>query len=295
MIIYADITFINNFLMTLAILWAIAKILEIDYSFLKLCFASVFATIYLFLFLIIQVSSISNPLYIILHIGLNILSAILIIKIAFSKLNKKMLIKSIVYLYLISFITIGSTISIFNLLGRTPYLPRIQLTILSFLVILIFANFAWSLFQNYKKIEDYYVPVKIYYQDQSIEVLGLVDTGNNLIDPISRMAVIVVNLEKIIFFFPELLEYDLFWEDDLLKNIDLFTKYNYGNRIRVIPFSDLGKEHGILIGFRPDYVEIKYNNHISRTKNCIIALSKRRLDNNNEYQAIVHPNLLKNI
>ncbi|MFW6016849.1 MAG: sigma-E processing peptidase SpoIIGA [bacterium] len=300
MIIYADITFFNNFLMTLAILWAIAKILDIDYSLLRLCLSALVATIYLFIVLIIQVMGLSIIPYFIIHIGLNLFSAITIIKLAFPSLNQKKTIKSVIYLYLITFIIIGTTIAIFFLLGRDPYLAeidlvKIQLRLLALFAIFILANFAWSIFQNYKKVEDYYLSVRVYYQNESIEVIGLVDTGNSLIDPISRMSVIIVNYEEILPLFPELLEDNLLFEDDLLKIIDVFSKYNYGNRIRLIPFSDLSKEHGILIGFRPDYVEIKYNNYISKNKKCIIALSKRRLDNNNEYQALVHPNLLRDI
>lgn len=87
MIIYADITFINNFLMTVAILWTIAKIMEISFSWKKLISGGLAANIYLFLSLIMY-SQKSGPV-IFLQVILNLFSAYIIVKISFPGLNNK--------------------------------------------------------------------------------------------------------------------------------------------------------------------------------------------------------------
>ncbi|MFW5981445.1 MAG: sigma-E processing peptidase SpoIIGA, partial [bacterium] len=206
MIIYADITFINNFLMTFAILWALAKIMELEYSIVKLSIAAFIATIYLFIVLLIQVFNIYSPINVLLHIVLNLTAAFIIIKISFSDLNKKEALKVIIYFYLITFITIGTSISIFYLIGSTPYRPRIHLLILAFSTVFILANCAWSLFQRYKKVDQYFLPIKIYFKQRTVELIGLVDTGNSLSDPISGRPVVIVNLEKLYPLFPELVD-----------------------------------------------------------------------------------------
>ncbi|MEJ6950930.1 sigma-E processing peptidase SpoIIGA [Natronospora cellulosivora (SeqCode)] len=293
MIVYADITFINNFLMTFAIIWAVAKILDFDYTMFRLTLAALIASIYLFIVIILQTVSFASILYFLINIVLNLVLSIVIIKVGFIGLSLKQTFKAILYLYMVSFITIGTTIAFFYLIGTTPYRPRIQLLALAIFIIFIIANFGWFLFQKYRKVDEYFLPVKIYFQEKKVELLGLLDTGNSLIDPLSQVPVIIVNKENFVTLFPEVIQKELLSKDDYMECIDLFNEFDYGSRLRIIPFSDLGKEHGILIGFRPDYIELIYNSESLKTQKCIIALSKRRLDISNEYQALVHPKLIK--
>ncbi len=293
MIIYADVTFINNFLMTLAIIWAVANIMERDYRWFNLLLAALVANIYFFLVLIIQNIDINNFITVFLQILLNITAAIVIIRIAFPKIKKRNLIKAVSYLYLITFITIGTTLSVFYVYGGSPFDAGMQKIIIGMIILFLIGNFGWRYFQKYKTPEEFYLPVKIYYLDIVVNIIGLLDTGNSLTDPFTKAPVIVVNLEDIISLFSEKIQEEL-WScgEDYIKAIEVFNSHGLGQRIRILPFSDLGKENGMILGFRPDFIELEYQGRILKVKKCILALSRRRLDVDNEYQALIHPQLI---
>ncbi len=293
MIIYADITFINNFLMTLAIIWAVANIMEIDYNWIHLLLAAFVANIYFFLVLFIQHIDINNIITILLQVLLNIIAAIMIIQIAFSNLNKRKLIKAVSYLYLVTFIAIGTTLSVFYVYGGSPFSAGMQKIIVGIVILFLIANFGWRYFQKYKAPEQFYLPIRTNYQDKEVNIIGLIDTGNSLTDPFTNAPVIVVNLEDVLSLFSEQMQEEL-WScgEDYMKSIEVFNTHGLGQKIRILPFSDLGKENGIILGFRPDLIELEYQGKVLKVKKCILALSRRRLDVDNEYQALIHPQLI---
>ena len=108
--------------------------------------------------------------------------------------------------------------------------------------------------------------------------------GNLLKETISNLPVIIVEktiLEGII-------------DKDILENIDniiegkWLNENNYKNvKIRIIPFSSLGNENGILLGIKPDYIKL-YINDDCEEKEAFIGIYQGNLCNGtNEYNAIV--------
>ncbi len=296
MVIYADITFINNFLMTLAIIWAVGHLLEFEIQWWGLIKAALIGTMYTFVVLFIQSYYLPGWLSLPLHIILNIITAVLMIKIAYELKNRKSFLKGIGYLYLVSFVTIGTTLSIFYINGNTPFKSGgITLFIfLGLIVLFLIGKYGWLIFQNYINTDIFYVPIEIIMSDTKLVLTGLVDTGNSLTDPLTRAPVIVVDYDEIIPIFPEKLQEKLLdKKGGIINLVNLFNENGLGNRVRILPFSDLGQEHGLLIGFRPDKVVINYKGREIETRRVIIAISENKLDTNNEYQVLVHPRILQ--
>src|SRR5690554_3762599 len=169
MIIYADITLLNNFLMTFAIIWAIANIMEIKIQWSRTILGANIGNIYFFIVLYIQQININFFISFIVHIFLNIITAGLIIKVSFPELNKLRYLKAIAYLYLVTFITIGTTISLFYVYGGSPFDKGIQKILAGIIVLVILANTGWKIFQKYKLPEELYLPMAIYYQDKNVK------------------------------------------------------------------------------------------------------------------------------
>ena len=58
-------------------------------------------------------------------------------------------------------------------------------------------------------------------------------------------------------------------------------------KLRIIPFSSLGNNNGLLVGFKPDYVKI-YSEDDFIQKEAIIGIYQGKICNNsNEYNAII--------
>ena len=61
----------------------------------------------------------------------------------------------------------------------------------------------------------------------------------------------------------------------------------YDYKFRIIPFSSLGNKNGLLLGFKPDYIEINNDGDYIR-KEVIIGIYEDSLSiNSNEYNAII--------
>ena len=131
------------------------------------------------------------------------------------------------------------------------------------------------------------IPVKkegitVCVDGRSVEINGLFDTGNSLLDPITLYPVVVVEYDKIKDILPgEMLE---FLKEGRDLNFSMSRKYS--NRIRLIPYNSVGANE-ILKGFRPDYIKI--NGREECIKDVIIAVVYKKLSLNNDFDAILHP------
>ncbi|MFW6305993.1 MAG: sigma-E processing peptidase SpoIIGA [Bacillota bacterium] len=295
MVIYLDITLINNFLMTFAILWAVANIMELKIYWKRLFFSGILANLYFLVFIILQIGF-NNVLFsFIVHIIINILFAILMVKVAYPGLKKKNFIKAVAFLYITTFITMGTTLSIFYIYGSSPSNQRVITGMITgFIVLIILSNFAYVLFKKYTSPDVLFFDLEIFFDHKKLTLTGLVDTGNSLVDPLTKTPVIVVNIDDIKYLFPDKIRNKMLnLKDNFYQAFDIFNEYGYGDKVRILPFSDLGIENGILFGFRPDKIILKYNSNEIIVERSIIGLSKRRLDNNNDYQALIHPKLIE--
>lgn len=286
--------------MTLAICWAVGNILDYQYRICRLLAAAAVGTLYLFAVLILHTSLLNNiSLFIsgLIHVIFNIMIAFLVIKISYPQLSKKNQIKGVGYLYLISFITIGSALSLFHIyngyLTTVDSRNKVLAILFGLLAVIVLSNFGWRLFQKYISPDNLFLPVKVYFNEKQIELIGLVDTGNSLNDPISGVPVIVASLVDIITLFPYEMQDKIMDFENEIKAINLFTNFGLGDKVRVLPFSGVGQEHGLLIGFRPDKVTIIDDSKKIDTKKTIIGLSKNRLSKEDEYQLLIHPQLIK--
>jgi stage II sporulation protein GA (sporulation sigma-E factor processing peptidase) len=291
MIIYADITFFNNFLMTLAIIWAVGHLLELKCCWRRLVLSAITGTIYTFVVLFIQYFIPTGFLKYILQVSLNLLTALLMIKIAFAGSGKHNFWKEVAYLYLVSFITIGTTLSIFYIYGGSPFKSGI---FYGLFVIIIIGKYGWRFFQSYITPEQFYLPVEVFFNRRSVCLTGLVDTGNNLSDPLTGVPVIIISIHDITGLFKEELQKELSdWQGDEMVLINLFNNHGLGNRVRLLPYSSLGQEQGILVGLRPDLIKITYQDKVIETDRIIMGLNRNQLDEKGEYQLLIHPRTIK--
>ncbi|MCL2396866.1 MAG: sigma-E processing peptidase SpoIIGA [Defluviitaleaceae bacterium] len=127
---------------------------------------------------------------------------------------------------------------------------------------------------------------KIYLHDGVVELNALVDTGNSLIDPISHNPVIIAEFDKIKPLLPDSVV-DLYRkgsQDDLAALAASFAAGDFTTRIRMIPYSAIGKS-GVIAGFRPDRIEIAQK----ETRDVIIGICDFSLSRDGEYQALMNP------
>lgn len=218
------------------------------------------------------------------YIYLNLLSklilSIVMIYIAFAPKNVKMLFKYITIFYLASFVFGGCAFFLLyyikpqEILYKNGFLTGtypIKIAFLGAIIGLTILSIAFKLIKTRLNKSDMYCEVEVEYREKCVDVRLMIDTGNLLKDPITKIPVIVIEKEKL----KEILESEVL---DALEEViyggneDLTKKIgeDYISRFRLIPFSSLGKQNGMLIGFKPDKVTIKFDGMESEKKNVII-------------------------
>ena len=170
--IYIEEIFILNFLLDFMILYGTKRILKRNNKLIRIIISSIIGSFTTFLLFI----SISDLLLLILKI---IISIILIL-IAYGFRN---IFKNLIYFYLLSII-VGGSAYLFNINNV------FFLVISSFIVIIILIKE----FLSYKEIYSNKYLVTIIINKKKYLLEGFIDTGNRLVDPISKKSIVLVNL-----------------------------------------------------------------------------------------------------
>jgi len=137
--------------------------------------------------------------------------------------------------------------------------------------------------------------IKIISGEHCAEISALVDTGNSLVDPVSKAPVIIAEFECICKFLPEKMQelYITHKEDDLSLVISAVSGEEFGKSIRMIPFQSLGKENGMLIGFKPDTVEIAKEDKVLKLSDVVVGIYNLSLTKSGDYQGLLNPCVLE--
>lgn len=218
--------------------------------------------------------------------------------VAFKPQKIKNFLKNIMIFYLTSFTFGGVTFALLYfirpqdilfedgvLIGVSPIKIIITGGIIGFIIITIsFKNIKGKISKK-----DMICDLKILVDNKQLNVKAIIDTGNFLMDPITKLPVIVVEKEKLKDILPE----------DLIKNtINLINGRDakigeYLSKIRMIPFHSLGKENGLLLGVKIDGAIINYQGTDKLIKQVIVGIYEKSLSNNGTYSALIGLNILE--
>ena len=292
---YLDIIFVENLCMNYIILFTTGYFIKTKANPIRLFISSCCGSIYAILMYIYD--NIFFP-----NFFIKIILSIVIILIAFYPKNFRNFLKQLTIFYLISFVFGGCAMFLLyfikpqNVLIRNGvYVGRypIKIVLLGGIVGFIITKISFRFVKGKIGRKDMYVKLKIFNNNNSVQVKALIDTGNMLKDPISGIPVIVVCKERLYNIFPKVVL-------DNLENIingedikELNDVKNVISKFRVIPFSSLGKQNGILLGIKIDKVEIILEETTEIIEEIIIGIYEKSLSKNDEYEALIGLNSLE--
>jgi stage II sporulation protein GA (sporulation sigma-E factor processing peptidase) len=171
--------------------------------------------------------------------------------------------------------------------------PLYLLAAASFIAIAMF-RFIWSVTRIKASDCESLYKIEVCFDGETISMEALLDTGNRLIDPLSRYPVIVVEFDGIKdALIPEV---KLLFEQSLENNFEAITRLIAASpwigRFRMIPFSALEKKDGMLIGFKPDRVRVLMSDIWHEIENVVIAIYNHKLCQDSRYRALLHPGII---
>ncbi|MCK4259103.1 MAG: sigma-E processing peptidase SpoIIGA [Halanaerobiales bacterium] len=305
LIINLDVLFFNDFLMTFVLLWATAKFSGIKIHLWRIVGSALIGSFYTVILVLPWFDGLTGIIHIICHLILNLAVATLMIKIAFGSLKVNKFIKVLGYFYLITFLAGGAAFSIYFIIGSSPTQWILGwmnlgnsygwLYFVAIILVIFIGRYGWNWIREKLHRQEYHLKFTVCINDKSVELLGLVDTGNLLKEPMTNRPVIVVEMKELNeLFSPEVLKILSDEKEDVIEQLEKLLETPWYSRFRIIPFSSLGKKSGLLVGLKPDHVEI-IGDEVHQIKRVILALYQGELDLMGEYQALLHPELLEAI
>lgn len=294
MTIYIDIVLIENLIMNYIILFATSIVLKLKVKNMRIIIASLLGAIYSIVAYIDFLKMYSN-------IIMKIILSILIVYIAFNPQNIKKMWKDLAVFYLISFVFGGVALALIYIvkpqdilmknglfLGIYPLKTIILGAIVSFFIIII----VFKMLKNRISKKDMFCNIEIKINNQLIKTNAMIDTGNFLREPITNTPVIVIEHTLLYKCIPEKIL-------DNLENIigGDFTavpqnlKEEYISKLKLIPYSSLGKQNGMLLGIKPDYSKI-ITEEEEKEVNVLIGIYNKSLTKRGEYRALIGVEIL---
>lgn len=120
----------------------------------------------------------------------------------------------------------------------------------------------------------------------------MIDTGNLLKDPITNSPVIIIEKNKLSNILPkEILENS----EKIINGKYEFSDENlkYASKFRVLPFSSLGKQNGMLLGFKVDKIEAEINDEEIIREDAIVGIYDKKLSSRNQYEGLIGLNYVE--
>lgn len=290
MTIYIDIIIVENLIMNYIILYATGLISKSKISYSRIFLASSIGSIYAIMEYISRLNIYSN-------IFVKIILSIVIIYIAFYPQNVKSLLKKLVLFYLTTFTFGGVATYLIYVLKPQNIIIKNGMYVGTYVLKVIFIGaivgtfiliIAFKFAKNKITKKDMICKVKIKLNGKEIVLDTMVDTGNMLKEPLTGNPVVVVEKTSL---------YDLM-PKEILNNTELILggdfgkipeniKNEYISRLKIIPFSSLGKQNGMLIGIKPERLEVINEQSEERKDNAIIGIYNKSLTKRGEYNALI--------
>jgi len=134
------------------------------------------------------------------------------------------------------------------------------------------------------------VHVDLVIGGRAITLTALVDTGNDLRDPVSGLPVIVVDLNSLSEIIPG--ELTAFFTSTWDSVPGELRETLFQRRLRLIPYKNVSGTGGILPGFKPDFLILREKNGREAQKEVVVGVSGSPLSPSGLYQALLHPDLV---
>lgn len=266
--VYLDVYFIFNFLMDFFVLFVTAIILKKKKQLIRLVFSACLGALYATVILVI------HPAMIVQIIGTYFVMAEVMLYTTFGMKGVKQNLIGLFWLYMITFITNGVLNTIYYGFGSNNsmiqkantktfgninvYMVLTVIIVIAGIVQLIADKIRASLMEANNIFS-----VVIELDNKKIKATGIRDTGNSLIEPITKKPVSIIEEKQLLPF-----------KEQPVK-------------VLMIPYNSVGKKHGILKGFVADRMIIDGK----VVEKPVIGIHKGRLSGDKKFNIILHPKI----
>lgn len=290
MTIYLDIVLFENIFLNFIIILSTAIIGKAQIKIFRIFLSSLIGGLFAICSYVLNIDSI-------LGVTIKIAISIIMMKIAFFNCNFQKLIKQLMFFYLVSFTFGGIAFMLLffinpqNIVIKSNHLVGVyplKVTFFSGIVGLVVFFVISKIIRNNLTKKSMICDMEIFYNGNAEKIRTMLDTGNLLKEPISKTDVVIVEKESL----------KSIISKDILDNIQsilqgkwLESENVHSYKLKLIPFSSLGNDNGLLIGFKPDYIKI-YSEEECIRNDVLIGIYDGKLSKNNLYTSLIGLDIL---
>ncbi|WP_246070674.1 sigma-E processing peptidase SpoIIGA [Paenibacillus kobensis] len=142
-------------------------------------------------------------------------------------------------------------------------------------------------------IQAHVARMKVTIGQKEYECEGLIDTGNQLYDPLTRTPVTIIEAS--------LLEADLpsTWMkrireaevDKLVIGDSAEDEFVWQDRLRLVPYRGINRGTQFMLALKPDAVTVQLGEETIVTRRALIGLDGGQLSSDRAYRAVIHPSM----
>lgn len=295
MTIYVDIVLIENLCMNYIILLATGYIIKIKVNHLRLLCSSAIGAVYAIL-------AYAQIFTLYTNFAVKIILSICMVYIAFNPKNMKGMIKELIIFYLVSFTLGGCAFALLYLVKPQEIFMKngvyigtypIKIALLGGLVGFVIVYTAFRSIKNKMSKSELLYNISIKINEKELTTKVILDTGNMLKDPISQSPVVLIERDVLTKVLP----------NELLKNLDCILggdlknqngiSEEYRTRLRIIPFTSVGKENGMILGIKTDEVKVFTDVEEIVKKHVVVGIHSGKFSRNNKYFGLIGLELLE--
>ena len=294
MTVYVDVVLLENLCMNYIILFGTGYIIKLKIKHWRILVSSSIGAVYA----ILAYMGIF-PLY--ANIVVKIILSLCMVYIAFNPKNIKAIIKELALFYLVSFALGGCAFALLYIVRPQDIFMKdgvyigtypLKIALLGGIVGFIITYVAFKVVKTRMNKNELIYEIVLKINEKELTTKVMLDTGNMLKDPISNNPVVLIEKKILYNILPkELLENTKnMLGGDFKNNEDLENEYR--TRLRIIPFTSVGKQNGMMLGIKVDEIKIITDIDEIINTNAIVCVYEKEFSKRGKYFGIMGMDLI---
>lgn len=302
MVVYIDLIFAANLLIDGVLLWLTGWLVKMKVSWWRLALSSLVGALYVVMMFVPELSFLYTFL---IKFGLSVI----MLWIAFGFRSLQSYLRALGAFYIINFAAAGGIVGVHYLLQSSGDIwngimftsaggqaHQLKIGFWFVLACLPLVLFLFKLIHSSRlrreQLETYIGEVSVDIDGVNVTCQGLLDTGNRLSDPLTRLPVMVMEASLWEGQLPASWKGRLTQSgaDKLLLEAD-GQSFAWQDRMRLVPYRGVNRGSSFMLALKPDLVRIKLGEETYQSKRVLIGLDGGTLSGDGAYRAIIHPDL----
>lgn len=287
-VVYADVTFLVNFIMDYIILWSTARLTGSNRSSWRLAGVAVLGGLY-------GVGNLFPSLSLLYSWPAKIAFSLIMIGLAFAPRGRQHLKKTLVAFYGVSFVAAGASVALGYQITQAGVNGKFSIWwLLGGILCAILIGYQGERYLARKVIPAMLrYKVELHFGNRICRGEGFLDTGNHLRDPLTRRPVLVAEYELLRGCIPSDCRAIMEKSHDPNDILEALGSSSWAYRLRLIPYTSIGQKSGMMVGFRCDQIIVEPGSLPSLHKNLVVGVYLDKLTVEDDYQLLIPSEILQ--